>query len=94
MTAFALLLCAGSAAAGAALRGSAPVGMSAGAAGPLDTQQLTQIVAPHPCSECASTKEDCFSKGCCNVVAFGCFLTTLAVDQFGTPNAKNAGMVA
>jgi len=51
-----------------------------------EAEELTAIVASPGRGQCASTKENCFSKGCCNVVGFRCFLTQY--DQYGSPNAR------
>jgi hypothetical protein len=83
-----VLVFAGGAAANGALRGRSPVASVSDVALRSDAEQLTQIVAMQPRGQCASTKENCYSKGCCNVVGFRCFLTTPGVDRFGIPNAK------
>jgi len=38
-------------------------------------QELTQIIAKPGRDMCASTREDCFSSGCCDVVGYTCYTT-------------------
>jgi len=38
-------------------------------------QELAQIIAKPQRGQCSSTKEDCFSTGCCDVVGYTCYQT-------------------
>jgi len=63
-----LLLC------GAVARLSYVSGLSANVAG---VQDEFQVVAAPGREFCASTKANCFSKGCCNVEGYNCFTTNV-----------------
>jgi len=56
-------------------------------------QQLTQIIAKPKRGRCASTKEDCMSTGCCDVVGYTCFATKPGMAKClknCTPSASQA----